>query len=240
MMNFAEAVARLERRIAALESNRGASLRFGKVCGVEGGSARVQLPDGQGMVTAPLPVVQRRVLRDQDIKMPDMGEPVAILSAGQGMEAGVVLGACYSEAVPDPAQEPQCDYHRYADGTVLCYDRTAHKLTATIEGDVEMLVRKNLTAQVMEKASITAEQDVDVESKTRIRLKAPQILLQGNLAQEGYAGGAATSELRGGFTVREGGIAVPDNDVSAGAVSLRGHVHANSGGSGNSGTPVNG
>ena len=54
--------AALERRIAALEANRGASLRFGKVVGVTGGAARVQLADGQDMVSAPLPTLQRRVL----------------------------------------------------------------------------------------------------------------------------------------------------------------------------------
>lgn len=97
-------IAHLERRIAALEANRGASLRFGKVTGVEGGYARVQLADGHGMVSMPLATLHRRVLRDQDITMPDQGEPVAVLFSGQGLEAGVVLGAVYSPAVPDPAQ----------------------------------------------------------------------------------------------------------------------------------------
>ena len=55
-------MAALERRIAALEANRGASLRFGTVVGIgeDGGSARVQLHDGDGMVTYPLRVLQKR------------------------------------------------------------------------------------------------------------------------------------------------------------------------------------
>ena len=105
--------AALERRIAALEANRGASLRFGKVVGVTGGAARVQLADGQDMVSAPLPTLQRRVLKDQEIKLPDDGEPVACLFAGQGMEAGVVLGAVYSKATPDPEQERQVEFSRF-------------------------------------------------------------------------------------------------------------------------------
>jgi hypothetical protein len=103
MFDFAS----LERRVAALEARAPASLRCGKVTGVEGGAARVQLDDGQGVVTMPLPTLQRRVLKDQEIKMPDIGEPVAALFSGQaqGQETGVVLGAVYSPAVPDPGEQ---------------------------------------------------------------------------------------------------------------------------------------
>lgn len=76
--------AALERRVTALEGAYPASLRFGVVVGVEGGFARVQLADGQDLVSAPLPTVQRRVLKDQEIKMPDVGEPVAVLFPVRG------------------------------------------------------------------------------------------------------------------------------------------------------------
>lgn len=218
-------IAHLERRIAALEANRGASLRFGKVTGVEGGYARVQLADGHGMVSMPLATLHRRVLRDQDITMPDQGEPVAVLFSGQGLEAGVVLGAVYSPAVPDPAQDAHIDYRRYEDGTELWYDRIQHKLIANVRGSV----------------SLKAEKDISVESLTRISLKAPSIELAGNLIQTGYSGGAATSELQGSFTVLNGGITVPDNDIVAGSVSVRSHVHDNvRSGSDTSGSPVGG
>ncbi|MFR1534265.1 MAG: phage baseplate assembly protein V [Bilophila wadsworthia] len=138
-------IAHLERRIAALEANRGASLRFGKVTGVEGGYARVQLADGHGMVSMPLATLHRRVLRDQDITMPDQGEPVAVLFSGQGLEAGVVLGAVYSPAVPDPAQDAHIDYRRYEDGTELWYDRVRHRLIAKVEGDIEAEPRAGST-----------------------------------------------------------------------------------------------
>ena len=84
--------AALERRVAALESRAAASLRFGRVTGIEGGQARVELPDGDGVVSCTLPTVQRRVLKDQEIKMPDVGEPVAVLCSGQsqGQEDGVL------------------------------------------------------------------------------------------------------------------------------------------------------
>ena len=45
--------AALERRIAKLEASQTASLRFGRVTGVEGGKIRVQFQDGQGMNKLP-------------------------------------------------------------------------------------------------------------------------------------------------------------------------------------------
>ena len=219
--------AQIERRIASLESNRGASLRFGVVSGTDAasGTARVQLPDGEGMVSMPLRVLQRRTLKDKAQSLPGTGEPVAVLFSGQGLEQGVVLGAHYTSGTPSPAQEAQVDFVRYEDGTELCYDRKAHKLIANVKGSVEL----------------KAEKDVAAESMTRISLKAPVIELQGNLVQTGYDGGAATSDLRGSFTVRDGGIAVPDRDVTAGSVSLCGHTHTGvENGPDTSGTPVGG
>ena len=126
--------AQQERRIASLESNRGASLRFGTVTGVDTatGTARVQLPDGDGMVTMPLRVLGRRTLKDKAQALPDIGEPVACLFSGQGLEQGVILGAHYTAKTPSPNQEAQVDYVRYEDGTELWYDRKGHKLTAKV------------------------------------------------------------------------------------------------------------
>lgn len=132
--------AALERRVAALEANRGASLRFGTVTGVDekGGSVRVQLPDGDGMVSGPLRVMQSRSLKDKPQCLPDVGEPVACLFAGQGMEAGVVLGAHYSTRTPAPGQPPLLDYMRYEDGTEIWYDREAHLLKINVMGNIEI------------------------------------------------------------------------------------------------------
>lgn len=132
--------AALERRIAALEANRGASLRFGIVTGVntKDGSVRVQLPDGDNMVSAPLRVLQRRSLKDKAQCLPDIGEPVACLFSGQGLESGVVLGAHYSTQTPAPGQQASTDYIVYEDGTEIWYDRKTHRLTLNIMGDVEI------------------------------------------------------------------------------------------------------
>lgn len=227
-------LASLERRIAALEANRGASLRFGTVVSVDpsSGTARVRLDDGDNMVTAPLRVLARRTLKDKEQCLPDIEEPVACLFSGQGMEAGVLLGAHYSQKTPSPDQKAASDYHRYEDGTELCYDRAAHKLWAKVKGDVEMEVEGGIKARSVK--------GIDLESLAYFRCKAPDLFFFGSFHGADMEGNPGTVEFLGEMVVRHGGINVPDNDVQAGPVSLRGHEHENSGGSGIGGKPVGG
>ena len=211
--------ASLERRVAALEARSPASLRFGRVTGVEGGFARVQLEDGGNVVSMPLPTLQRRVLKDQEIKMPDDGEPVAALFSGQagGQETGVVLGAVYSPAVPDPGQPSHFEYSRFSDGTTVFYDREAHKFYMDVKGEVEAEVEKTVT--------LKAGEDVLVQSSTRVKIKAPIIEMAGLLLFTDEEGNPGEGVYRGNLTVRDGWVHVPDQDVTAGAVSLRQHIH---------------
>lgn len=224
--------AALERRISALESSQTASLRFGRVTAIRGGKVRVQFRDGQGMNSFELSTIQKRVLKDQDIEMPDIGEPVACLFSGQGCEQGVMLGAYYNEREQDPKQNSHMDYKKYEDGTEIWYDRKAHKLVARVRGDAEIECEKKITAR--------AKEEILAESERKIRLKAPEIELAGFLTMTDVNGNPGRGILRGDFTVRDGGITVPDRDVSAGSVSLRQHQHENSGGQGVGGTPVGG
>lgn len=217
--------AALERRIASLEAAQTASLRMGRVTSIEGGKARVQFGDGQDMNSYPLSSIQKRVLKDQDIKMPDIGEPVACLFAGNGSEQGVILGAYYNGSENDPGQPAHMDYHRYEDGTELWYDRDSHKLVAKVKGDCELECEKTIKA----KCKLAAE----IHSETQLTLKAPMINIMGVLNMANYEGEPTTGTLKGNFNVVEG-------DVTAEAVSLRQHQHENSGGSGVGGQPVGG
>lgn len=234
-------IAHLERRIAALEANRGASLRFGKVVGIERGYARVQLADGHDMVSMPLATLHRRVLRDQDIAMPDLQEPVAVLFGGQGLEAGVVLGAVYSPAVPAPDQEEHMDYRRYEDGTELWYDRVRHKLIAKVHGDIDAETTGSVDLRAAKKLTASVQGEATVTSEASLSFKAPRISLAGKLSCTGYDGGPGEAEILGSMNIREGGLAVRDGDVSAGDVSLKGHRHTGvDTGSGTSGGPLGG
>ena len=217
--------AALERRIAALEAAQTASLRFGRVTGVEGGKIRVQFQDGQGMNSYLLSTTQKRVLKDQDICMPDIGEPYVCLFSGQGCEQGVGLGAYFNGREQDPGQPPHMDYKKYDDGTELWYDRENHKLVAKVKGDCEVEAEKTIKA--------SCKQEAEIHSEKELTLKAPKIILMGVLDMANYDGSFTTGTLRGDFNIREG-------DIRAESVSLRKHQHENSGGSGVGGKPVGG
>ena len=230
-MNFDYAT--LERRIAALEASQSASLRFGRVTSIEGGKTRVELADGQKTVSYDLSTVQSRVLRDQEIKMPDIGEPVACLFSGQGNEQGVVLGAYYNGEENDPGQPQRIDYRRYEDGTELWYDRETHKLVAKVKGDCEIEAEKKIVAKAKEdieieteqKASVRAKSMISLQSDECIKINAPVILLEGMLNSTDADGSPGKGVLSGNFVVRNGDVTIPESDATAGAVSLRQHLH---------------
>ncbi len=110
-----------------------------------------------------------------------------------------------------------------------------------INGNRSMLVHGADSVTVQGTEIIKATGKLVIESGQEILLRAPVVKIQGILTTEGYEGGPGSSTLYGDFTVRNGGVAVPDADVSAGSVSLRGHTHKGvQSGSGTTGTPVGG
>ncbi len=232
--------ASLERRIAALERAQPASLRFGRVTSVNGGKVRVQFGDGQGVVSHEISTLQRRVLKDQGITMPDAGEPVACLFSGQGCEQGVMLGAYYNGREAAPELPSTHDYRRYEDGTEIWYDRVNHKLVAKVQGDAEIETKGGISAKAQKDVKVESQGTVDVDARERIKLRAPQILLAGMLRMTDMDGNPGRAILLGDYSIEQGSLAVPDGDVSAGTVLLRKHRHENSGGSGTGGKPVGG
>jgi len=212
----------------------GATFSFGIVSAVDAarGWARVRLPEYDNLETALLPVLQRRTHRDKALDLPDVGEQVAVMLDRRG-EDGVILGAVWSsaDAVPQP-EGPDVDVRRYDDGTVLRYDRAAHRLTAEVQGEI--------CVTCTGRADVTAQDAARVESKSVLTLAAPRILLEGTIAMRAYGGGGATTaQLTGSLTVRQGGVTVPDDDVKAGQISLVGHHHTGVyPGGGTSGEPV--
>ena len=92
MLNLAD----LEARAARLESRNYVSMRYGRVTGTKDGEAQIQLNGADEHNTNSYQTLQRRVLRDQKIKLPDIGDTALVLESGQGEEQGAYLGAPYS------------------------------------------------------------------------------------------------------------------------------------------------
>ena len=84
MLNLAD----LEARVARLESRNYVSMRCGRVTGTKDGEAQIQLNDADELNTNSYQTLQRRVLRDQEIKLPDIGDTALVLEPGHGEDPG--------------------------------------------------------------------------------------------------------------------------------------------------------
>jgi phage baseplate assembly protein V len=119
------------------------SYRRGVVSAVDAKTHRVRVtfPDKQDVESPWLDVLVRDALDDKDFGLPSKGAQVAVLMDEKD-ESGCVIGALYSKA--DAPNSPQSeDLRRWTmkDGTVVSYDRNAHKLTIDVHGgDVEVLI----------------------------------------------------------------------------------------------------
>lgn len=114
-------------------------LRFGTITEVSAsaGTARVKFEE-DGIVSAPLPVVQRAVSGDKFFSLPSPGDQVACLM-DEHAETGVVLGSVYSSAqTPPEGATAGSMVVRFEDGTTIKYDKAGPKITVEIDGDVEV------------------------------------------------------------------------------------------------------
>ena len=102
-------------------------------------------------------------------------------------------------------------------------------------------MRGDIEVETDGSAIIRAKKEVRAESDTEIVLRAPSITLAGLLNVTDRDGNPGRGELLGDYRIRQGGLSVPDADVTAGAVSVRGHIHKGvDAGPDTSGTPVGG
>ena len=111
--------------------------RIGSVAEVDYANARVRIETGD-LLTAWLPWITRRAGPDVDWWAPEVGEQVVVLSPGGVLEDGVVLGSIYQDSYAAPANTPNIHTTRYQDGTTITYDRSAHKLTISCVGDMDI------------------------------------------------------------------------------------------------------
>lgn len=179
---------------------------------------RVELRDTPtaALVTDWLPVLCSRASGDLAYDLPDVGDQVLCLFLPYGLEQGFVLGAMYGKAGP-PVSSGDKWHRKFSDGTVLEYDRAAHRLTADVKGQLVLRSSGDMT------------------------LEAPVINARGTLIGTASDGSPGKAVISGDMTIVSGGLTAPDGDVVAGAVSLA--CHLTSGvqpGSGQSGAPVGG
>ncbi len=166
-------LARLIRRVEALEANRGSLIRFAKVTEVDEktGTVRVELPDGEGLITMPARVSQRRTLKDKSQELPDVGEQVITAFLGQGFEQPVVMGAVFSDPDASPGRPAHVYHTVFEDGTEIEYDRKEHKLTANVKGRVDVEATEDINVKTNQNINVDASQTVNIKSAKKLNLQ---------------------------------------------------------------------
>lgn len=166
-------------------------------------------------VTAPLvsgwlPVLAPRASADMAFDLPDVGDQVLCLFLGNGLEDGFVLGSMYGAQKP-PVSSGDKFHRTFSDGTTLEYDRKAHKLTASVKGDVEAHVTGNIEVTLQGNGKMTADGALELTSAQSIGLNTPALTMGG-------AGGGGTEAATQGNIRHRGNIIVN-------GISFLGHVH---------------
>ncbi|TXF11937.1 phage baseplate assembly protein V [Pelomicrobium methylotrophicum] len=176
-----------------------ATLKFGVVTALEATThrVRVRLPDLDDLETAWLPVLTLRTHRDRVTHLPDVGEHVAVLLDPNG-EDGVVLGAIFSARDPAPGSGPDITAARFADGTVVEYDRASHRLLLSVRGPVQ----------------IVADGPVTVTAPS-VTLDSPQVTVTGHLT---VGNGLSISGGSGAAATISGNVSVQGNIDASGSI----------------------
>ncbi len=193
-------------------------LRFGIVTHIDESKAlvRVQFTDMDGVLSYWLPVVKQKTLMDKQYWMPDIGEHVACLIDENG-EEGVVLGAIYSDADAVPVSSKDKYHMKFNDGTVIEYDRAAHKLYADIKGDIDV--------KAIGRCDIDCQSQIYIKSATNITIQAPSLNMKGGSPADGVFEG--TFRLIGNLIVENGNIDVLQGNINAAGNIIDGSGNTN-------------
>lgn len=192
-------------------------VQIGRVKAVDAANGLAQV-DLDGPDTDWIPWTTSRAGSDRSWWCPEVGEQVLVAAPSGELGNAIIVGCLYQDANPEPADN--ADVHRtvYADGTVVEYDRSAHRLLADL-GD--SLVRVDRTEVLLQVGDV------------KISITASGIAITGNLSIDGVGGGTATVNMDGNFAIT--GTTLTHNGKSIGSA----HTHTGvQPGGGTSGPPA--
>ena len=106
--------------------------------------ARVIFPDKDNLPSAWLPVVIPNSLRNKDEIHLDINEHVFCMMMGNGIEAGVVIGAIYDNKNKPPESDKDTRKVKFEDGTEILYDRKNHELKINCVGNITIHADGNM------------------------------------------------------------------------------------------------
>lgn len=194
----------IDRKLACL-------VRFGTVLELDEAKALVRC-SVSGLETDWLPWCAGRAGSTRYWSAPRPGEQVIVFAPYGDTTQGFVLPGFYQDEHPAPATSQDKDTIVFPDGTTFEYDSAAGHYTQTIQGSGTWTFN-------CKTATINAD--------TNVTLNTPQTDVKGAMTVDGlltYKNGIAGQGGGNGHTI-QGSINVTGGDVTADAISLKGHHH---------------
>lgn len=210
-------------------------LRFGNISEVDAstGYARVKFLDDE-IVSDWLQILVKTALDDKQEFVFDVNEQVACLM-DEHSEEGVILGALYNDGTKPTGAGPGVYKMTFSDDSFIEYDKNNHKLTVSIQGDVNVISSGtvNVDATVVNVDSESAN-----ISATSVSIDAANIGMTGvvnvtgSMTVSGAISAASISapSISGPGVSMVGGNLEADGElkgatVKAGTIDLANHVH---------------
>jgi phage baseplate assembly protein gpV len=203
------------------------SIKWGKVCELspEHCQVRVETDELDEIPTYWLSILLPKTWHDKYYWMPELDEHVWFAWDEQA-EEGVVLGAFYCAEVPlSELHEPtphKTEIH-WGDDSFVYYDREEHELNLTVKGAIEQRATDgDFNLEASEDMKLWAT-NITLEACETITLRAPEIILEGNVTMGG-GGGGLLSMAFGAATLAmgPGGLALGGASILGNGVPLAG------------------
>src|SRR5260221_3487038 len=141
-------------------------------------NVRVMYPDREGLISKPIPVLQRRTRGMRSMDCPAIGTNVKVSRLSNGLEEGFVDGEFYTTENPPPQIDPnQCSWTEFPDGSVVHYDPSGIGLIMDLKSHADIKTVGDVT--------IDSAVEALVKSAYTCTVEAPNILLKGNTRIEG-------------------------------------------------------
>ena len=133
-----ELLRELKERVSELESYK--PIRIGEVVTVypQRATARVRFLDMDEETSYELQILHFHTYRDKTFWMPRIGEKVVCLMLN--LTDGFIVGAFYHKDCSAPTDNGDKVVITFEDGTIIQYDKSAHKVTINCIGDVDITV----------------------------------------------------------------------------------------------------
>jgi len=208
-------------------------IRFGVVAELDEAAARVRVSTG-GLTTDWLPWLTARASATRTWSAPRVGEQGLVLAQGGDPAQAVFLPGIYQDDFPAPVATKDREHILFPDGSTVDYNSATNTLRVDVAAGGNVIVNcKHVTVNT---------EDATVNASDHLTVDSPQSTFTGKVTVQGLltytAGmmgsgtgpGGKAAQISGPLALVSGaGITTDGGDIVAGAISLQGHTHHETG-----------